>query len=137
MLSAINYSLNSVLHALVAEDIIEPTFTTPFVKYDKTRNALTIKGSSTRKNIVQFYDRVLGDFKYNLRTKRRGELHLNFTMFGPSTLKILFSLLRFISKEQQLGTKVDVVWSVAGAEVEMLDTIRDFAELYDLRLKIR
>ncbi|HCX23790.1 MAG: hypothetical protein CMB80_23485 [Flammeovirgaceae bacterium] len=137
MISAINYKLNPAIYSIVAEDIIEPTSTTPFVKYDKRANCLTIKGTSTRKNMSLFYSQVLGDFKYGLRIKGSGELNLQLSKFGTSTLKVLFDLFRFIGKEQELGTQVRINWNVLGAEPEMIETVRDFAELFNLKLKIR
>ena len=84
-----------------------------------------------------FYSQVLGDFKYGLRIKGSGELNLQLSKFGTSTLKVLFDLFRFIGKEQELGTQVRINWNVLGAEPEMIETVRDFAELFNLKLKIR
>lgn len=137
MISTIHHSINPAIYSMVADEIIEPTFTTPYVKYDKRSNALTIKGASTRENLGQFYGQVLGDFKYNLKTKRIGSLQLQLTKFGPSTLKVLFSLFRFIAKEQKLGAKVDIHWNILGANLEMIEQAKDFADLYDLRIRIR
>ncbi|HCX22731.1 MAG: hypothetical protein CMB80_17495 [Flammeovirgaceae bacterium] len=137
MISAINYSINPAIVSLLADQFIEPTLNTPYVKYEKRSNYLVIKGTSTRDNMDHFYDRVMGEFKRNIKSKNTGVLHLNFKTFNTSTAKVLFDLFRYLRDAQYAGQRVAIQWDVYDSEPEMVDTARDFAELFDLKIKIK
>lgn len=137
MISSINYTPSTVVSSLIADEIIEPTAKTPFVKYDRISNYLVIKGASTKENMENFYDKILRDFKQNISKKRTEVLHLNFKTFNTSTAKVLFDLFRFFRDAQFTGSRVAIQWDVYDSEVEMIETARDFAELFDLKIKIR
>ena len=137
MISAINYSLSPAIFASTIEAIIEPTLTTPYVKYDRSSNYLMIKGTSTRDNIELFYGKVLKDFKQKIKQMNTGVLHLNFKTFNTSTAKVLFDLFRSLLDAQNAGHLVAIQWDVYNSEEDMIDTARDFAELFDLKIKIK
>ena len=137
MISALNYSLSPAIFASTIEEIIEPTLTTPYVKYDRSSNYLMIKGTSTRDNIELFYGKVLREFKQKIKQMNTGVLHLNFKTFNTSTAKVLFDLFRSLLDAQNAGHLVAIQWDVYNSEEDMIDTARDFAELFDLKIKIK
>ncbi|WP_258101265.1 DUF1987 domain-containing protein [Marinoscillum pacificum] len=137
MISALNYSLSLAIFASTIEEIIEPTLTTPYVKYDRSSNYLMIKGTSTRDNIELFYGKVLKEFKQKIKQMNTGVLHLNFKTFNTSTAKVLFDLFRSLLDAQNAGHLVAIQWDVYNSEEDMIDTARDFAELFDLKIKIK
>ncbi|WP_258097950.1 DUF1987 domain-containing protein [Marinoscillum pacificum] len=137
MISAINYSLSPAIFASTIEAIIELTLTTPYVKYDRSSNYLMIKGTSTRDIIELFYGKVLKDFKQKIKQMNTGVLHLNFKTFNTSTAKVLFDLFRSLLDAQNAGHLVAIQWDVYNSEEDMIDTARDFAELFDLKIKIK
>lgn len=138
MLSIGNYSLNtSLISSFLADDIIEPTYKTPFVRYNSRFNQLTIKGASTRKEIGKFYRNVLGEFKMNLKRKKCASLDLHFKTFNISTTKVLFDLFRFLKQQQTQGATIQINWNVSQAEnLDIRKTASDFAELFELDIDI-
>lgn len=137
MISARNYSITPAFFGWIADEIIEPTFTTPFVKYDQRSNYLVIKGTSTRENIRNFYNKALGEFKMNVCTKKVGLLHLIFKTFNTSTAKVLFDLFRFLSDAREQGARIAIQWDVYGAEEDMIEMAQDFAELFEMTISIK
>lgn len=137
MLTFSNYSINpSFFGSVLVDDIIEPTYHTPFVRYNSRSNALTIKGSSTRDGIGNFYENVLGEFKLNLNIKKSGELNLKFHTFNVATTKVLFDLFRFLSIQKTHGAKVKVTWDVSWSQPGMEKTAEEFSSLFDLDISI-
>ncbi len=138
MISAINYTLSpATIFPVSIDKIIEPTLTTPYVKYDRSSNYLMIKGTSTRENMELFYDKVLREFKQNIKEMNTGVLHLNFKTFNTSTAKVLFDLFRNLRDAQNASHRVAIQWDVYDSEEDMIDTARDFAELFDLKIRIK
>ena len=120
-----------------ANFIIEPTSNTPYVKHNKFANTLTIKGSSTREEMGGFYRTVVEKFKMGLATKKYGTLNLNFKTFNTSTAKVLFDLFKSIRDHKASGAAVKIRWEVFLTELDMLETAKDFAELFDLDINIK
>lgn len=138
MIQAFNYQESNMWPSLEeANCIMEPTSTTPYVKYNKFANTLTIKGASTRQAMDEFYSLSIQKFKSNLASKKYGTLNLNFKTFNTSTAKVLFDLFKSIRDEKAAGAAVKIRWEVFLTELDMLETAKDFAELFDLDINLK
>ncbi|WP_421875258.1 SiaC family regulatory phosphoprotein [Marinoscillum sp.] len=121
----------------LADEEIEPTATTPYVKFNRFANTLNIKGTSTRVEMDKFYASNVSKFMTNLRDKKYGMLNLNFKTFNTSTAKVLFDLFKFIREQKSAGAIVKIKWEIFATEMDMYDTAKDYAELFDLDIVIK
>ncbi len=137
MISVSNHSLNPAFYSTKSEAVIEPTFSTPYIRYEVRSNYLVIKGRSTGDHMNRFYHRIINEFKTNVQIKKLGIIHLNLLSINTSTAKVLFDLFRFLRDAQLQGAKFGIQWDVSGSELDMIETARDFAELFDLKIKIK
>lgn len=115
--------------------IIEPTAKTPFIKYSEDEEVLMIKGNSTEMDMQHFYYPVISKFKSYMETNRSFKVYFFLKDMNTSTAKVLFDLFKYVNLKKNLGTKVEIAWGTEHSNEEMLQTGKDFAELYGLTFK--
>ncbi|MFH6984545.1 SiaC family regulatory phosphoprotein [Marinoscillum luteum] len=111
--------------------VIEPTSKTPFVCYDEFNQVLMVKGNSTKPDMQKFYHEILTDVKANLEETDQLTVSFYFQNINTSTAKVLFDFFKYLRSMRALGKRIHVIWS-AEADNEMMETGRDFAEIYDM-----
>ena len=111
--------------------VIEPTSKTPFVCYDNFNKVLMVKGSSLNPEMQLFYHEILSQVKKDLEGNDRLTVSFCFQDINTSTAKVLFDFFKYLRSKRAQGKHVQVIWS-ADANDEMMETGRDFAEIYDL-----
>lgn len=134
-----HYATNATLaHQFISkrsELTIEPTVNTPFLRYSCAHQLLMIKGSSVKPDMHEFYSNALETFKTELRDSDRLKVYLCFKDLNTSTAKVLFDLFKYLRMRALRGTDVQVVWGAEVTNQEMIETGRDFSEIYELKFR--
>lgn len=117
------------------ETIIEPTRVTPFVRYSEAEKSLMIKGNSTRPDMHEFYYPILRRLKEEQKYSKHLKIHVFFGDINTSTAKVLFDLFKYLRMRSAQGAEVEVTWGAEATNTEMLETGKDYSEIYDLNFK--
>ena len=134
-----HYAINTAhFHALPKKPAaltLEPTATTPFLKYSSAENLLVIKGKSVKPDMHEFYHAPLQRFKAELKNSNQLKVHLCFYDLNTSTAKVLFDLFKYLRMRAAGGTNIEVIWGAEVTNHEMIETGKDFAEIYELKFR--
>ncbi|MEQ8580290.1 MAG: SiaC family regulatory phosphoprotein [Marinoscillum sp.] len=128
---ASNFNNLSLMVSHFGTTVIEPTTKTPFVCYDEHNQVLMIKGNSTNLDMQNFYHEILTIVKVNLEQADQLTVSFCFQNINTSTAKVLFDFFKYLRCMRAAGKRIQVIWS-AKTDNEMMETGRDFAEIYDL-----
>jgi len=112
---------------------IEPTRTTPLVKFDPDEGLLEMKGRSSPENSIQFYQKVLDSLEEYVRTGV-DELTANFAFeyFNTSSSKCLFDVFKRLNKLDAIGKEVTINWYYEEGDDDMMEAGEDYSDLLDL-----
>lgn len=115
--------------------ILEPTRKTPFVKFSEDEKILSIKGNSIEVDMHNFYHPVVSRTRTYLSGREKLRVHLFFNSINTSTVKVLFDLFKFFRNKNNEGADIQFVWAAEAGSPDIMETGRDFSELYNLNFK--
>lgn len=126
---------SGVFNAYNRDMIVEPTKSTPFVKYSENEGVFMVKGNSFQPDMHLFYEPLLSRIKAHVEKGQDLDIVLFFNLINSSTAKVLFDLFKFIRLHQGGKSKMSIAWCSEVNNHEMHETGEDFAEIYDLNFK--
>ncbi|MEN3040804.1 MAG: DUF1987 domain-containing protein [Bacteroidia bacterium] len=110
--------------------IIQPTFTTPEIRFDPESYYFFIGGNSYPENSLKFYGPVL-EWVQNWATKITPstklltvEIHLEY--FNTSTAKVLLDFFRLLETLYERGQSIQIRWLYLQEDSEMEDAGLDY-----------
>ena len=114
---------------------IEPTKTTPEVKYDETTFKFSISGHSYPENSVEFYQPIIEWIRHWMEEKpSEAKVIFKLEYFNTSSSKSLLDIFDVIEDGHTDGVNIKVEWHYQEEDDDMRDSGEDFAE--DLTLPI-
>ena len=112
---------------------IEPTRTTPLVKFDPDEGVLEMKGRSSPENSIEFYQRIIdGLDAYASSGNAEFTANLAFEYFNTSSSKCLFDVFKKLSKIEESGKKITINWYYEEGDDDMMEAGEDYSDLLDL-----
>ncbi len=112
---------------------IEPTRTTPLVKFDPDEGILEMKGRSSPENSIEFYQKIIdGLDKYASSSNPELTVNLAFEYFNTSSSKCLFDVFKKLSKVMEKGKKIIINWMYEEGDDDMMEAGEDYSDLLDL-----
>ena len=117
---------------------IEPTRTTPLVKFDPDAGILEMKGRSSPENSIEFYQKILDNLE-EFASSGGPEFTANiaFEYFNTSSSKCLFDVFKRISKIESSGKKININWYYEEGDEDMMEAGEDYSDLLDLDFNFR
>ena len=112
---------------------VEPTRTTPLIKFDPDEGILEMRGRSSPENSIQFYQSLLAGLDELLQGDST-ELTANiaFEYFNTSSSKCLFDVFKRLSKLDNDGSKITINWYYEEGDDDMMEAGEDYSDLLDL-----
>ena len=112
---------------------IEPTRTTPLIKFDPDEGLLEMKGRSSPENSIQFYQKVLENLdEYSDSGGPEFTANIAFEYFNTSSSKCLFDVFKRLSKIENSGKKITINWYYEEGDDDMMEAGEDYSDLLDL-----
>ncbi len=112
---------------------IEPTRTTPLIRFDPDEGILEMKGRSSPENSIQFYQVVLDSLD---RFARAGgdnfTANIAFEYFNTSTSKCLFDIFKRINKIGNSGKETTINWYYEEGDDDMMEAGEDYSDILEL-----
>ncbi|MCS6895444.1 MAG: DUF1987 domain-containing protein [Bacteroidia bacterium] len=110
--------------------IIEPTFTTPEIRFDPEAYYFFIGGNSYPENSLKFYGPVL-EWVQNWSQKvvpssKLLTIEIRLEYFNTSTAKVLLDLLRLFEALHERGQAMQIRWLYLQEDTEMEDAGLDY-----------
>ncbi|MCS7161763.1 MAG: DUF1987 domain-containing protein [Bacteroidia bacterium] len=110
---------------------IEPTFTTPEIRFEPSKQYFFIGGNSYPENSLKFYTPVLEWMrhfveKHSPLPDHPIVLEVRLEYFNTSTAKVLLDLFRLFETLQEKGQPVRIRWVYLAEDTEMEDAGLDY-----------
>ncbi len=110
---------------------IEPSLTTPEIRFDLEKGHFSIKGSSYPENSLKFYQPVvqyLNELVQNhpVDPSKTFILDVELQYFNTSTAKVLLDIFRYFEQLYEKGQPVKVRWLYLEDDTEMEDAGLDY-----------
>ncbi|MCS6789822.1 MAG: DUF1987 domain-containing protein [Bacteroidia bacterium] len=110
--------------------IIEPTFTTPAIRFEPEKRTFSISGNSYPENSLKFYSPIL-QWLENFVLRHTPDAHpinveVRMEYFNTSTAKVLLDLFRLFESLYEKGQPVIVRWIYNKEDTEMEDAGLDY-----------
>lgn len=121
---------NGIFEQRTQDLFVEPTDSTPFVKYCRDENVLMIKGNSSRAGIDEFYKPLISQAKIHLNEGLKLDVILFYNSFDPETIEILLQFFEFIGLKKAGGVDVSVTWCSETSNREMYEIGEDFLKIH-------
>lgn len=110
--------------------IIEPTFTTPEIRFDPTAGRFFIGGNSYPENSLKFYGPVLQWVQAwanrHTPTSETLVVEVRLEYFNTSTAKVLLDLFRLFESLYERGQPIQIRWIYLAEDTEMEDAGIDY-----------
>lgn len=117
---------------------IEPTRTTPLVRFDPDEGLLEMKGRSSPENSIQFYQKILEQLdEYAIGGGDDFTANFAFEYFNTSSSKCLFDVFKRISKIETTGKTITINWYYEEGDDDMMEAGEDYSDLLDLDFKFQ
>ncbi|NQZ78533.1 MAG: DUF1987 domain-containing protein [Ekhidna sp.] len=112
---------------------IEPTRTTPLIKFDPEEGVLEMRGRSSPENSIQFYQKVLENLEEFAEVGGpRFTANLAFEYFNTSSSKCLFDVFKRLSIIENSGKEIAINWYFEEGDDDMMEAGEDYSDLLDL-----
>ena len=112
---------------------IEPTRTTPLVKFDPEEGLLEMKGRSSPENSIQFYQKILDSLDEFAQTGGDSiTANMAFEYFNTSSSKCLFDVFKRLNKVAETGREITINWYFEEGDDDMMEAGEDYSDLLDL-----
>lgn len=113
--------------------LIEPTRTTPLVKFDPDEGLLEMKGRSSPENSIQFYQIVLDKLDEFAHSDKSGIIvNMAFEYFNTSSSKCLFDVFKRLGKVSEFGKDITINWYFEEGDDDMMEAGEDYSDLLEL-----
>ena len=110
--------------------IIEPSASTPSVKFDVSQNHFEISGRSMPENSLKFYSEVLNWLKEHIEgLDQVMQLRVNLEYYNTGTYVRLMEIFNVLSELHTQGREVSVVWFYDNEDEEHLEDGKAYAEV--------
>ncbi|MCS7153854.1 MAG: DUF1987 domain-containing protein [Bacteroidia bacterium] len=110
--------------------IIEPTFTTPEIRFDPAAGRFFIGGNSYPENSLKFYGPVLQWLQAwaskHTPTSETLTVEVRLEYFNTSTAKVLLDLFRLFESLYERGQPIQIRWIYVAEDTEMEDAGIDY-----------
>jgi hypothetical protein len=117
--------------------IIEPSNTTPKVKFDPATGVMLLSGRSTPENSVEFYKQMLDWLdEYAGRPCQRTELNIKLEYFNTSSSKCLLDIFKSFNNLHKAGNDVIVKWYYEEEDEDMQEAGEDYSDLLNVPFEI-
>ena len=117
---------------------IEPTRTTPMIKFDPDEGLLEMKGRSSPENSIQFYQKILDSIdEYSKHGSGELTANIAFEYFNTSSSKCLFDVFKRVRKIEDSGREVTINWFYEEGDDDMMEAGEDYSDLLDLDFNFR
>jgi hypothetical protein len=113
--------------------ILEPTKSSPTVRFSVTSGVWELSGKSCPENVFAFYDPIFKWIK-SFIAEVNGPILFNvrLTYFNTSSSKTLLDLFEIFSEYHKSGGKIEVNWYYEEDDEDMLESGEEFSEDVDL-----
>lgn len=112
---------------------IEPTRTTPEVKFDPDEKVFELKGRSSPENSIQFYQAILDNLESFAQSDSEDlTVNMAFEYFNTSSSKCLFDVFKKLSNIESKGKEVTINWYYEEGDDDMMEAGEDYSDLLDL-----
>jgi hypothetical protein len=117
--------------------ILAQTDLTPSVQFDIESNVYEIKGQCMPEDAFDFFDKIMLWFKSHCADTSMKLLTLNIHMdyFNSASSKMLMNLFTDISKYQQEGKSITIVWHCYEDDVDLVDAIEEYQEITSVKIE--
>ncbi len=110
---------------------IEPSLTTPEIRFDLEKGHFSIKGSSYPENSLKFYQPVVQYLSelvqdHTVDLSKTLILDVELQYFNTSTAKVLLDIFRYFEQLYEKGQPVKVRWLYLEDDTEMEDAGLDY-----------
>ncbi len=117
--------------------IIDPSNTTPTVRFDANTGVMQLSGRSTPENSVEFYKRLLDWFdEYSQNPCERTELNIKLEYFNTSSSKCLLDIFKSFNNLHKSGNDVIVKWYYEEEDEDMQEAGEDYSDLLNVPFEI-
>ena len=117
---------------------IEPTRTTPLVRFDPDEGILEMKGRSSPENSIQFYQKIIDNLdEYVFSGGDSFTANIAFEYFNTSSSKCLFDVFKRLSKIEDSGKSITINWYYEEGDDDMMEAGEDYSDLLDLDFNFR
>lgn len=117
--------------------VIEPTESTPSVKFDRKGGSLTLKGNSMPEDPIKFYLLILELLDdYIKQPAAQTTLNIHFKYINTMSTKCLYDLLKKTEALLRTRHKVTVNWYYQEEDDDIMEKGMDYKELINLPFNI-
>lgn len=116
--------------------LIEPRQNSPYINYDPRKNVLFIKGNSYDSSVLPLYHDIYENIDSHYLIKDELNVYLYLNKINTLTIKALFDLFKRLRKHQFNQKSVKVTWFCDIANDGMLESAKDFKDLFELNMLI-
>ncbi len=117
--------------------VIEPRRNTPYVYYNERQNQMSIRGNSFDERVLTLYRSNMLIIKGHLESHKKLNLSLSLQKMNTMNVKCLFDMFKGLSSFKNQGKTIKVTWYYQQGDQDLLDSIHDFADLFDLSISPR
>jgi hypothetical protein len=117
--------------------IIDPSNTTPTVRFDANTGVMQLSGRSTPENSVEFYKRLLDWLdEYAQKPCSKTELNIKLEYFNTSSSKCLLDIFKSFNNLHKSGNDVLVKWYYEEEDEDMQEAGEDYSDLLNVPFEI-
>ncbi len=119
--------------------ILAKTDLTPSVQFDIESNVYEIKGQCMPEDAFDFFNQLMIWFKNHCSDENMKPMTLNLFMdyYNSASSKMLLNLFNDISKFQQQGKSIKIVWNCYEDDVDLVDAIEEYKEITAIEIETK
>ena len=116
---------------------IEPTRTTPLIKFDPDEGVLEMRGRSSPENSIQFYQKVLDNLdEYAISGGQEFTANIAFEYFNTSSSKCILDVFKKLEKINSDNNGVTINWHYEEDDEDMLEAGEDYQAIINIPFKM-
>ncbi len=113
---------------------LEQTKSTPEVQFDKVNGVFSMIGKSSPLSAKKFFEPIIKEVVDFLNEGKALTSNFNLNYFNTPTSRYLYVLMREFEAQNKL---VEVNWYYEEEDEDMLETLEDFQQIFDVTLNIK